>query len=158
MDRGPWTLEPSTFGSEPPAISAAYFIVDRDFDEDSCIHAIGPQAAEPEYDEASADGRYVSYRDVVVERASFLRFLKVAYPSVLNAARAQEELKTKEAIRVLAQALREDPDLAKAAAAELVGRPVRNRRFEIEIWPEARDAADLDREAPPGRKTKLPQN
>lgn len=154
---GPWTLEPSTFGSEPTAISAAYFIVDRDFDEDSCIHAIGPQAAEPEYDEATADGRYVSYRDVLVERASFLRFLKVAYPSVLNAVRAQVQLKTIEAIRVLALALRKDLDMAKATAAKLVGWSVHSRRFNNEIWPEARKAADLDPRGQAGRKWKSPQ-
>lgn len=154
---GPWALEPSTFESLPQAIPTAYFSVDRDFDEDSCIHAIGPQAPEPEYDEASADNRYVSYRDVVVERVSFLCFLKVAYPSVLNAARAQEQLKTKEAIRVLAQALGEDPGMSKGAAAELVGWSVRSRRFETEIWPEARKAAGLDPRGQGGRKWKSPQ-
>jgi hypothetical protein len=153
----PWALEPSTFESLPQAIPAAYFIVDRDFDEQSCIHAIGPQAPEPDSDEASADVRYVSYRDVVVERAPFLRFLKVAYPSVLNAARAQDQLKIKEAIRALAQALGEDPDLSKAEAAKRVGWSVRSRRFELEIWPEARKAADLGPRAPAGRKSKSPQ-
>jgi len=131
--------------------------VDRDFDEQSCIHATWPQAPEPDYDEASADGRYVSYRDVVVGRASFLRFLRVNYPSVLNAARAQDQFKTKEAIRVLAQALREDPDLSKAEAAKRVGWPVRSRRFEIEIWPEARRAADLAARGQAGRKSKSTQ-
>ncbi|MCX5568163.1 hypothetical protein [Kaistia nematophila] len=154
---GPWTLEPSTFGSLPQDILAAYFSVDRDFDEDSCISAIGPEASEPDYDEASAEGRYVSYRDVVVERVSFLRFLKVTYPSVLNAASAQDQLKTKEAIRVLARALRQDPGMSKAAAAELVGWPVRSRRFETEIWPEARHAADLHPRGQAGRKGKSTQ-
>jgi hypothetical protein len=154
---GPWSLEPSTFGAVPQAIPAAYFSIDRDFDEDCCIHAIGPEAPEPDYDDLSEGGRYVSYRDVVVERVSFLRFLKVAYPSVLNAARAQDHLKTKEAIRVLAQALREDPDLSKAEAAKLVGWSVRSRRFENEIWPDARKAANLDARASAGRKRKSPQ-
>jgi hypothetical protein len=151
----PWALEPSTFASLLQDIPAAYFSVDRDFDEDSCIHAIGPEAPEPEYDEA--DGRYVSSRDVVVERASFLRFLKVTYPSVLNAARAQDQLKTKEAIRVLAQALGEDPDLSRAEAAKLVGWSMRSRRFDSEIWPEARKQSGLPPRAPAGRKRKSPQ-
>lgn len=134
---GPWALEPSIFGSLPKDILPAYFSVDRDFDEQSCIHAIGPQAPEPDYDEASADGRYVSYYDVVVGRADFVRFLETHYPAVLSAKVARGQLKSKDAIARLAEALGERPTMSKAAAAELVGWPVGNRHFVNEIWPEA---------------------
>jgi hypothetical protein len=94
---------------------------------------------------------------VVVERTSFLRFLKLNFPAVLNTKLTREQLKTQEAIRRLAEALRENPDMAKAVAADLVGWPGGSRRFENEIWPEARKRAGLGALGRPGRKAKSPQ-
>ncbi|MET4636748.1 hypothetical protein [Kaistia defluvii] len=146
-----WILEPSLFNSTPQQIPTAYFVEERSFDEDSCIHAVGEAAPEPDYDGATASGRYVSYRDVVVERASYLRFLNNYYPAVLNPARANEKLKSQNAIDRLTQELRERPELAKAEAANIVGWGVRSRPFDV-IWKKAREGVSLDARAPPGRK------
>ncbi|MCX5580218.1 hypothetical protein [Kaistia terrae] len=151
-----WILEPSTFSKMPQEIPTAYFVEDRNFDEDSCIHAIGEAAPEPDYDGSTESGRYVSYRDVVVERASYLRFLNTYYPAVLNPAVAHEKLKSQNAIKRLTQELRERPKLAKAEAANIVGWGVRSRPFDV-IWKKARDGAGLDPLAPPGRKKQSAQ-
>jgi hypothetical protein len=134
-----WILEPSTFSATPQEIPTAHFVEDRSFDQDSCIHAIGEAAPEPDYDGATKSGRYVSYRDVVVERASYLRFLNTYYPAVLNPAVAHEKLESQNAIKRLTQELRERPELAKAEAANIVGWGVRNRHFINVIWPKARE-------------------
>lgn len=97
----------------------------------------------------------MSYRDVVVKRASFLSFLKSYYPGVLNPDLACERLTLQEDIKRLTQALLENKDMTKADAAALVGRDVRSARFSDEIWPEARENAGLPRLAPAGRKKKV---
>lgn len=152
----PWVLKGSKFQSEPGKISSAYFVEDRGFDEDLCsIDAIGEFGVEPEYDNSSAGRRYVSYRDVVIKRDSFLGFLEAHYPTILSPNRAEEQLRTKEAIQRLAHALH--PAMTKAEAADIVGWPVGSRHFD-RIWAKARVAAGLQEKAPPGRKKKSAQN
>jgi hypothetical protein len=148
----PWSVEPSPFGPDPEKIPASYFGINRSFDEDGSIHAMGPDAPDP-----SPDGKHVSCRNMVVERAAFVRFLQANYP-VPNAKIAQAQLNTNEAISHLARVLRLEPDTKKGDAAALVGLKARSRHFEHTIWPKARERADLPRQGQPGRKRKSPQN
>ncbi len=55
-----WLLEPSSFGSKPEEILAAYFIEDRVFDEDNHIHAGGECASDPDFVDDAARGRKTS--------------------------------------------------------------------------------------------------
>lgn len=152
---GDWITEPSNYGSIPQDVPAAYFVEDRGFDEDlDCIDAAGGDAPGPGHEDVPAETGQVSYQDVVVERTSYLRFLRTCYPTVLNPALAQERLKIKEVIPRLGKALSECPNMKKDDAAKIVGLPVRNSRFLNEIWPQARILAGLPPTASGGRKPK----
>lgn len=154
---GGWLTEPSIYGSIPQGIPVAYFVEDRGFDEDlNSIDAISATAAAPGHEDGPAAVEQVSYQDVVVERSGYLRFLRTLRPTVLDPRLARARLSIKDAIRRLAQALSEHPEMTKANAAELVSWPVRSQRFVQEIWPQARTCAGLQ-PAKGGRKPKSTQ-
>jgi hypothetical protein len=60
----------------------------------------------------------------------------------------------KQAIAALADALRENKDLTREEAKDLIGDEIGPRAFQNRVWPEARNLAGLARIAPQGAKRK----